>query len=367
MLFLYLFLVVIFINCAYLLLFLGFALSTDKNQKEPTPSLPISVLVYVKNNAKHLQDNLKAILEQNYPSFEVILINDASTDNSLEILEAIQKEYRHIPIHLSNVRGNEMFWGSKKYALTLGIKRATNEYLLFTDADCKPVTNLWIQEMSKGFYKDKKVVLGYSNYTKKKGFFNLFLRFDTLLNGIHYMSFANAKMTYMGVGRNLAYTSKVYYDNRGFISHVKMPVGDDDLLVNEIATKKNTSVVWNTNSHVEVKPLKDWETWRKLRQHRAWTFQRYKTKHKVILGIYFLSTVLFWFGAIASFFFLNWQLATSLIVIRISIQYISIGSLARKLHATKLIPFIPWLEFILIFLQINTAGYYIRKPANRNW
>lgn len=367
MLFLYLFLAVIFINCAYLLLFLGFAVSTNKKPKEPNISLPISVLVYVKNNAKHLKDHLKAIINQDYPNFEIILINDASTDNSLEILEAFKKEHDHLSIHLSNVRGNEIFWGSKKYALTLGIKRATNEHLLFTDADCKPVTNLWIQEMSKGFYNNKQVVLGYSNYTKQKSFFNLFLRFDTLLNGIHYMSFANAKMTYMGVGRNLAYTSKVYYDNRGFISHVKMPVGDDDLLVNEVATTKNTSVVWNTNAHVKVEPLKDWEAWRKLRQHRAWTFKCYKTKHKVILGIYFLSTVLFWLGAIVSFFFLNWQLAASLIVVRISIQYLSIGTLAKKLNATKLIPFIPWLEFVLIFLQINTAGYYIRKPGNRNW
>lgn len=367
MLFLYLFLAVIIINCAYLLLFLGFALSTDNKPSKSNTSLPISVIVYVKNNAKHLEENLKALIEQDYSNFEIILINDASTDNSLAILEAFQKDHQHIPIHLSNVRGNEMFWGSKKYALTLGIKRATNEYLLFTDADCKPVTNLWIQEMSKGFYNEKQVVLGYSNYAKQKSFFNLFLRFDTLLNGIHFMSFANAKMTYMGVGRNLAYTSKVYYDNRGFISHVKMPVGDDDLLVNEVATKKNTSVVWNTKAHVEVEPLKDWEAWRTLRKHRAWTFLCYKTKHKVILGIYFLSTVLFWFGTLLSFFFLSWQLAALLIAIRLVIQYVSIGILAKKLNASKLIPFIPWLEFVLIFLQINTVGYYIRKPANRKW
>lgn len=367
MLFFYLFTAVILINCAYLLLFLGFALSSDNKPKKPTTNLPISVVVYVKNNAKHLKENLLALVNQEYPNFELILINDASTDNSLELLEAFQKEYKHLPIQLSNVRGNEMFWGSKKYALTLGIKRATNEHLLFTDANCKPLTNLWIQEMSKGFYKDKQVVLGYSNYIKRKGIFNLFLRFDTLLNGIHYLSFANAKMTYMGIGTNLAYTSKVYYDNRGFITHVKMPVGDDDLLVNEVATKKNTSLVWNTKAHVAIEPLKDWEAWRKLRKHRAWTFRCYKTKHKVILGIYFLSTVLFWLGAIASFFFLSWQLAASLIAIRILLQYLSIGTLAKKLNATKLIPFIPLLEFILIFLQINTAGYYIKRPANRNW
>lgn len=333
----------------------------------PHPNHPISVLVYIKNNVETLEANLKAILNQDYPDFEIILINDSSTDDSLEIIERFQQEHPDFSIQLTNVRGNEMFWGSKKYALTLGIKRAKNEHLLFTDGHCKPLSNQWIREMSQGFLNNKELVLGYSNYAKRKGLFNLFLRFDTLLNAIHYLSFAKAKMAYMGVGRNLAYTSKVYYKNNGFISHVKMPVGDDDLFVNEIATKKNTSLVYNVDAHVEATPLKNWEAWHNSRKHRAWTFRYYKTKHKLVLSLYFFSTVFFWLGAISAFFFLNWQTATLLIAIRIVIQYISIGIPAKKLHAGKLIPYIPWLEFVLIFLQMKTLSYYIKKTPNRKW
>ena len=367
MLFLYIFITVIFINCAYLLLFLRFALSGKKKQDLPNTNLPISVLVYIKNNAETLEANLKAILNQDYPDFEIILINDSSTDDSLEVIEKFQQEHPDYPIKLTNVRGNEMFWGSKKYALTLGIKRAKNEHLLFTDGHCKPLSSQWIQEMSEGFSGSKELVLGYSNYAKRKGFFNLILRFDTLLNAIHYLSFAKAKMAYMGVGRNLAYTSKVYYKNNGFISHVKMPVGDDDLFVNEIATKKNTNLVYNTDAHVEATPLKNWEAWHHSRKNRAWTFRYYKTKHKLVLSLYFFSTVFFWLGAICAFLFLNWQTATLLIAIRLIVQYLSIGIPAKKLGAGKLIPYIPWLEVILIFLQMKTLNYYIKKPPNRKW
>lgn len=367
MLFLYLFVAVILINCAYLLLFLNLAITKKAKPTDAATKPPISVLVYVKNNAEHLRENLTALIEQDYPNYELVLINDASTDESLEILEEFQKTHTQFPIHLSDVHGNEMFWGSKKYALTLGIKRATNEQLLFTDADCKPKTNRWIHEMSKGFSNDKQLVLGYSNYSKQKGFFNLFLRFDTLLNAIHYLAFANAKMTYMGVGSNLAYTSQVYYQNRGFISHVKMPVGDDDLFVNEVATKTNTSLVWHKDAHIETKPLKNWGDWKRERKHRAWTFRNYKRKHKIILGVYFLSSVLFWIGGIASFFFLSWQLATTLILTRIVVHYISIGILAKKLHATNIIPYLVFLDFALLFLRIHTANYYLTKRPTHNW
>lgn len=367
MLFLYAFIAVILINCAYLLLFLRFAISKKEVPIEPDSFPSISVLVYIKNNVKNLENNLNAILNQDYPDFEIVLINDSSTDESLTIIEEFQKNNPQTPIHLTNVHGNEMFWGSKKYALTLGIKRAKNNYLLFTDGHCKPMTNQWIREMSKGFQNNNQLVLGYSNYIKRKGFFNLILRFDTLLNAIHYLSFAKAKMTYKGVGRNLAYTSKVYYDNSGFISHVKMPAGDDDLFINEVAKKTNTSLVYSANAYVEATPLKDWEAWHSMRKNSAWTFRYYKTKHKIVLSTYFFSTALFWIGAIVAFFLLDWQTATALIAFRLIIQYISIGLSAKKLQAKDLILFIPWLEFILVFLQLKTLGHYITKPPNKNW
>lgn len=365
MLYLYVFGIVIFVNCAYLLLFLYLAVSRQKNIKNNRNSLPISVLVYVKNNAERLEKNLNKILEQNYPDFELILINDSSSDNSLEILKAFQKQNQNFPIQISDVHGNETFWGSKKYALTLGIKRTQNECLLFTDADCIPTSKQWIQEMAAGFQDEKEVVLGYSNYKKQKGFFNLILRYDTLLNAIHYLSFANAKMTYMGVGRNLAYTRSVYYENRGFISHVKLPVGDDDLFVNEVATASNISLVWNKEAYIEIEALKSWKDWLNLRKNRAWTFRYYKTKHKILLGIYFLSCFLFWIGMIGSFFFIDWKIVIALLFIRFSIYYLSIGLLAKKLNAGKLIFHIPWLEFVLVFLQLKTIIYYIQKPAKR--
>lgn len=362
MLFLYFFSSVIFINCVYFLIFLGLAFSKSRKPKLEEKQLPISVLVYIKNNAKQLNSSLKAILEQDYPDFELVLINDYSSDNSLELLEAFKIEHPKLPIHICDVKENQNFYGCKKYALFLGIKNATYEHLLFTDANSKPSSKHWIQEMSKGFQKEKQLILGYSTYSKRKGLFNLLLRFDSLLNTINSLSFANARMTYMGVGRNLAFTHKAYDANYGFISHVRIPYGEDDLFINEVATKANTSLVWSKDAHIETEALQDMKAWSYQHKQRAHTFKYYKTRHKLILSGYFISRLLFWLCAIASFFLLSWQLATSLIGIRILIQYLCIGILAYKLNASKLILFIPWLEVPVLIIQLFTASFYIKRP-----
>src|SRR5574343_112806 len=109
------------------------------------------------------------ICAQNYPNYELVLINDASSDDSLELLEEYERMYPFIK--LVKVENNEAFWGNKKFALTLGIKAAKNEYLLFTDADCRPNDANWIAEMTAHFTAKKTIVLGYGAYEKIKGSF----------------------------------------------------------------------------------------------------------------------------------------------------------------------------------------------------
>ena len=95
-----------------------------------------------------------------------MLINDNSHDDTLEIMELFANEHNHVKI--VNVAPNKAFLSNKKYALTLGIKAASHEQLLFTDADCIPASKNWIQEMSVLFSESKSIVIGYGAYLSKK-------------------------------------------------------------------------------------------------------------------------------------------------------------------------------------------------------
>ncbi|MFO8146078.1 MAG: glycosyltransferase, partial [Gillisia sp.] len=171
------FLIISFINILFYIGYFSFANAVSRDPKKI--DLPVSVIICAKNEAENLQQFIPSILNQNYPNFEIILINDASTDNTLEVMENFAIEDTRVK--LVNVVNNEAFWGKKKYALTLGIKKAKNNHLLFNDPDSAPVSDQWITSMASGFEDEKTIVLGYGGYFKqKKSFLNLLIRFETL-------------------------------------------------------------------------------------------------------------------------------------------------------------------------------------------
>lgn len=353
---------VVFIQVVcHIFIFGKFAFIKPEKQIAKTPD--VSVIICAKNESNNLETFLPYILSQSYSNFEVVLINDASSDNTLEVMEAFAKNHKNIKI--VDVKSNEAFWGNKKYALTLGIKASTNDHLLFIDADCKPVSRSWISEMCSQFNNQKTIVLGYGGYSKiKNSFLNKLIRFETLVTATQYLSFAKLGIPYMGVGRNLAYTKKQFFDVNGFMGHIKIKSGDDDLFVNQAATKKNTALRFSKNSFTISKPKTTFKAWITQKRRHISTAKHYKPLHKYLLAIIYTTTLLFWVLAVillVSHF--NWQIVLALIILRLTIQYTIYGMSAKKLRESDLIIFIPFLEIFLITFQlIIFINNMISKP-----
>ena len=181
----------------------------------------------------------------------------------------------------------------KKFALTLGIKAAKYDYLLLTDADCYPRDKDWISSMAKHFF-NKTIVLGYGAYEKHKGLLNKLVRFDTFQVAMQYFSYALIGKTYMGVGRNLAYKKSLFFDNKGFATHLHLPSGDDDLFIKEVATYNNTAISIEYSSHTLSVPKMNWKSWIRQKSRHLSTGIYYKNYHKLMLGSWTLSQILFW-------------------------------------------------------------------------
>ena len=347
----------------YVFLFGKFAFS---KQKKVTPkNIAISVIICAKNEAENLKRFLPSIIEQDYPNFEIVLINDSSKDDTLEVIHHFSK--LHDNLKVVNVKSIEAFWGNKKYALTLGIKASKNDFLLFTDADCKPVSKYWIKEMSAHFSNTKSIVLGYGAYSKiKNSILNKLVRFETLITAINYFSFAKSSLPYMGVGRNLAYTKKEFFDANGFINHIKLRSGDDDLFVNQIATQNNTTICFSKDSFTESIPKTTFKGWFKQKRRHVSTAKHYKMKHKVLLTLLYISNVLFWLFAIILFVSLfKWQMVLGLFIFRIVLQYTILGVSSKKLGETDLLVSLPFLEIFLIITQLTIfINNLISKPIH---
>ena len=89
----------------------------------------VSVIVPVYNASKYIEETLKSILNQNFTNFEIIIINDGSTDNSLEIIKKTLKDSK-----VSNKIINQNNQGVSK-ARNIGIENAQGKYVIFVDDD----------------------------------------------------------------------------------------------------------------------------------------------------------------------------------------------------------------------------------------
>lgn len=345
----------IFIVALQILFYLGiFAKFAFAKAQITTPKkVSISVIVCAKNESENISNFIPLLLEQDYPDFEIVLIDDASSDRTLEIFEDFEKRYDRI--RLVKVQNNEAFWGNKKYALTLGIKAAQKEYLLFTDADCYPTSKNWITAMSSQFTMQKTIVLGYGKYeTISNSYLNKIIRFETLVTAIQYFSWAKLGNAYMGVGRNLAYKKEEFFNVNGFVSHIQVRSGDDDLFINEAAKKLNTAIAYTPESFTLSKPKTTYKEWFIQKRRHVATAKYYKSFDKIQLGLFYSSQ--FFFLALPIILLVlefQWILVLTLIGIRYLVTWIVIGFSAAKLKEKDVVYLYPIIELTLVFTQLN--------------
>jgi glycosyltransferase involved in cell wall biosynthesis len=346
------FIAVVVIQFLYYIVVFG-KFSFAKPQNVTPKRVPISVIVCAKNEEENVKKFVPLLAEQDYHTFEIVLIDDASSDNTLEIFEEFEKQYPNIK--LVKVENNEAFWGNKKFALTLGIKAAKYEYLLFTDADCYPTSKDWITSMSAQFTQQKNIVLGYGAYEKiSNSFLNKIIRFETLLTATQYFSWAKIGKPYMGIGRNMAYKREEFFKVRGFMDHMKIRSGDDDLFINQAANGDNTTICYIPDSFTYSTPKTRFKDWFTQKRRHVSTAKHYKLFDRNQLGLFYVSQLLFLLLPIVLLAFqYQWIAVVSIIGFRYLFAWLTLGFAAGKLKEKDVMYWFPIIEIVLIVTQLN--------------
>ena len=278
-------------------------LAFKKPQVQPDRALPISVVICARNEARSLEELIPILMDQDHADFEVVIVNDRSEDDTGEILQWMKPKYERLRI--VNIQADEKFSYGKKIALGVGIRAAKHPQVLLTDADCRPPGRDWISCMAAGFGNGRKIVIGHSPYESQPGLTSLLERYDGVNKAMQYVSFALAGFPYMGVGRNLGYTSELFYTVRkagtATKRHHHLMSGDDDLFINEVARAKNTTAVVDPRTHMTTRATTDLYTWL-VRKRRHYTTARYfRFGHQVLLFLLPFARLVFWVALIGLF------------------------------------------------------------------
>ena len=271
-----------------------------KNKRQPKTDgelEPVSIVLCARDAYEYLVELVPVLLGQDYPDFEVVIVNDCSDDETEEYLKDLERrEPRIKPVQLKQ---HLNFFNGKKFPLSMGIKSAQNDLIVLTDCNSIPTNNQWLRSVVNCYGKNTEVVIGYSPFRQKKGFLNQLIRFDATQNALLYLSAALNGHPYMGIGNNLSYRKELFYRNKGFISHYTTPVGDDDLFVSQVATQKNTEVLIDPDNAILTRPPQSFHQWKRQKSSRYSTIPQYSARARMMLSLFYASQFLFYTSFIA--------------------------------------------------------------------
>ena len=329
---------------------------------------PVSVVMTAQNDADALRANLLYVLEQDYPKFEVVVVDYHSSDDSKFVLQMLSQTYGHLKVVRLGADANG--YQGMKYPFSIGIKSAQYDLLLLTEPECMPkdVTNFcWIREMVKGYVGNgTEVVLGYCGIQPRRSPFNWLQQYDNLDYSAEYLGAAIRHRPYTGCGRNMSYRRSLFMKSGGFIYHYHIPDGADDMFVNQNATRRNTSVVLADESFTVVEPKRSLSEWHSYRRHRAATRRYYGTGLRLNRLMRPLSVLLFYLSAALLLAGGNfpWQVLACVVVAKLAWQIVSTAQVAERLDIR---PVVYWLAplFEIYFLIANTISRIIPLSSKK--
>ncbi|MCL2098097.1 MAG: glycosyltransferase [Bacteroidales bacterium] len=331
----------------------------SRKEKAPPPApAPVSVITCARNEYEALQQNLKNLLEQDYPEYEVIVVNDGSEDDSEMLLASTQAQYPHLSFR--TLVQDKLFSHSKKMPLGVGIKAARYDLLLFIDADCRPSGDQWLRSMQRYFTDKTEIVLGYTRLENNP----LWLRADRFMQAFHYLGKALRRKPYMGIGSNLAYRKNLFFDNKGFDGRITERLCEDRIFINKVATRTNTKVALRSEATTVSNLRISAQRWCRERLRELRSFKLCKKQHRfpelseaLVRLIFFASLAL----AIvqqrersllqAEYYPILFSLI-GLFVIRFTLQIIVFVRAQRRLGEKRLIPMLFLWDLVFPFIYI---------------
>lgn len=332
--------------------------------REEQTDRPLSIIVCARNEGSNLRKNLNAILQQDHPHFEVIVVNDRSEDDTVAVLESFSAYPNLVCIHIPATEQASL--PGKKFALSKGLAAAKYEQLLLCDADCMPATTAWARLMSAPLHHKTEIVAGYGAYERHKGWLNIFIRWETLHTFIQYCSFARSGMPYMAVGRNLACTKSILQQAQEHPLWASMPSGDDDLLMRIAANRRNTGIVQAPAAFTCSTPKLTFAAWLAQKQRHLSTGKLYRPYIKLLLGLYGFSHGLMWVLFAILCLAGNAYLVSTMMLLRCLLSWSVWATSALAMREKSLLLFLPLCDVGWALYNLVLSPYILFK-TKKQW
>ncbi|MDD2538971.1 MAG: glycosyltransferase [Bacteroidales bacterium] len=183
----------------------------DKNGTSPEELPGISVVLCVKNEYDNLSVLLPALLEQEYGTFEIVVVDKNSQDDTDVLLASLEHFHKNLTIRV--LSANTKFGQDNLMALGIGVRAARHPLIVFFRPDCRPASKKWLSSLVKtksGTGAD--VIMGYTSCDKC----NPVIRYDMLEQQLHAMGMSGLKQYYAAGGNNTLFSKEKFIGGHEF-------------------------------------------------------------------------------------------------------------------------------------------------------
>ena len=328
------------------------SLNTSPNKPvNISQEVKISVIISVKNEKEKIKDLVDNLNNLTYPQskYEIILVNDNSTDGTLEEMKMHTTGLNNFSvIDLTNTKLK-----GKREALTIGIEHSQFPYILITDADCKPKKD-WLGIYSAKFESDCDLLFGIAPFYQNESLVNKISCFEQLRSSLLSFSMARLGLPFSAAARNFGFTKKAFKAIEGYSNTKDTLSGDDDLLLREAVKRKlKICSVTEPGSFVYSETKKTFKEYLQQRARHTQTSFHYLKKHQFILGFWHLLNLMFLFSPLL--IFVNVWFAM-LFPAKLIIDFITIKSTQNKFGYKFLFTEIFYLQ---IFYELLLVVHFI--------
>ncbi len=228
----------------------------DPEDEETTPApttspcKKLSVIVYAYTDMEETQSYIQRIMAQDYPDFEVIVVNEGSAETLGVLNERIGGTYDNL--YITFIPHDAHNLSRRKLAYTVGMKASKGEIVLTTASNCRIPSKRWLSDMMKPFNEDATIdiVLGYSHvdFQDMRGAGKWYRQMDATLTACQWIGSAAMGSPYRGDCFNLAYKREIFFSQKGYARTIQLVNGDDDLFLMPVMNGDNTAVAISPDS-----------------------------------------------------------------------------------------------------------------------
>lgn len=340
----------------YFGLFGRFSFRKERPIGNSTDLPPVSIIITARDQSHLLINSLPLLLSQEYPEYEVVLVNDKSRDETPQVVLEYKNRFHHL--HYVNLASSISTIAGKKYPLENGIQAAKYDILVFTDAGSMPSSPYWLQHLASRFVRKKNVALGHVTYPQDNTMNNRLLHYDALFTTVQAFSYNISGFPVMADDRNLAYKKSMFFKHQEkFLAHPRLPFGEDSIFINEVA-KRDACDVAASKEAVVVQPKITFSKWFRSKKYALVCRSYYRFFPRLWIKLYNWNAFLF-YGlsaltialAIIEKAWIVLGIACALLLLKTGMQYLVMTKASKKIGEEHAVAPLFFFDFLFVMLQ----------------